>query len=80
MIYQPQFKDLRWRYYRGEADDRAVARALAVETDRMLDIFRQAIAASRSEALLTHHVRVHTGDDDDGRGPWYEISIERNAE
>lgn len=77
IIYQPRLADLRWRYYRGEADDRTVARALAIESDRMLDIFRVAIAANREEALMGHHVVVRTGDDDDGLGPWYELALER---
>jgi hypothetical protein len=80
IIYQPRMADLRWRYYRGEADDRGAARMLAAESDRMLDCFRVAIAASREEALLTHHVVVRSGDDGDGLGLWHELALERREQ
>lgn len=73
IIYQPRMADLRWRYYRGEADDRTVARALAIESDRMLDIFRQTIAANRAEALLTHYIAVTTGVDE--QGMYHELHV-----
>ena len=75
MFYMPRMEDLRWRYYRGEADDRTVSRALAIESDRMLDIFRNAIAANREEALLTHRIAVTTGEDE--QGMYHELYIER---
>ena len=31
IIYQPKMADLRWRWYRGEANDWGVARMLALE-------------------------------------------------
>lgn len=73
IIYQPRMADLRWRYYRGEADDRTAARALAFESDRMLDIFRQSIAANREEALLTHYIAVTTGEDE--QGMYHELHV-----
>jgi hypothetical protein len=68
----------RWRFYRREdTTDEVASRALAIETDRMLDQFRDTIAASREEALRGHIIKVRTGED--SAGMWHEITVEKRS-
>lgn len=77
MFYMPTAADLTATYYPPSlTTQREIARALARESDRLIDLFAAAVAATRAEALLSHRVACRTLHDLGGEIVGYELAVE----